>query len=55
MNLSRAVGILEFMIKDGHIDADVFNSFKLSGAMKQYAERRLNPEQVDMDLPGSAD
>lgn len=54
MKLSKALSIMKFMIKDGHIDAHVFDSFQSSGAMKFYAGERLNPEQVDLDLPDSA-
>ncbi|MBF9018226.1 MULTISPECIES: HD domain-containing phosphohydrolase [unclassified Oceanispirochaeta] len=55
MKLSKALSIMDFMIKDGHIDADVFTSFKSSGAMKRYADEELNPEQVDLELPDSAE
>ncbi|MDC7232895.1 MAG: GAF domain-containing protein [Spirochaetales bacterium] len=49
MQLSKALQIMGFMIKDGHIDADVFASFKSSGAIQRYAEEELNPEQVDTE------
>jgi HD-GYP domain-containing protein (c-di-GMP phosphodiesterase class II) len=55
MKLSKAMSIMGFMIKDGHIDADVFESFKLSGAMKRYTDEELNPEQVDFELPDSVE
>ena len=53
MKLSQAVKILGFMVKDKHVDADVFNLFMQSGAVKDYAEAHLKPEQVD-ELPQPA-
>jgi HD-GYP domain-containing protein (c-di-GMP phosphodiesterase class II) len=47
MKLSMAVKILGFMRKDGHIDGDILDLFLASGAYKAYAEKHLNPDQVD--------
>ena len=46
--LSEALKILTFMIKDGHIDADIFDIFLKSGACMKYAEQYLLPEQIDV-------
>ncbi|MBU1229196.1 MAG: GAF domain-containing protein [Proteobacteria bacterium] len=51
MKLSQAVKILGFMVKDKHVDADVFNLFLQSGAVGQYAEAHLKPEQIDEIAP----
>jgi len=45
--LSEAVKILSFMVKDKHIDGDLFRLFLSSGAYLRYAEKYLKPEQRD--------
>jgi HD-GYP domain-containing protein (c-di-GMP phosphodiesterase class II) len=45
--LSEAVKILSFMVKDGHLDGEVFKLFIKSGVYKEYAEYHLAPEQID--------
>lgn len=45
--LSDCVKIMSFMKKDAHIDGDLFELFLRSGVYKTYAERFLQPEQVD--------
>jgi HD-GYP domain-containing protein (c-di-GMP phosphodiesterase class II) len=45
--LSDCVKIMSFMKKDAHIDGDLFELFLESGVYKDYAERFLQPEQVD--------
>jgi HD-GYP domain-containing protein (c-di-GMP phosphodiesterase class II) len=45
--LSDAIRILSFMRKDQHIDGDIFELFLTSGIYKDYAERFLNPDQLD--------
>jgi len=45
--LNESVGILSFMVKDDHIDPDLFELFLTSGVYKTYAETFLRPEQVD--------
>ncbi|MEO5367639.1 MAG: hypothetical protein H7831_15045, partial [Magnetococcus sp. WYHC-3] len=45
--LSEAIRILSFMVKDKHIDADVFKLFLRSGAYRTYADKYLKPEQID--------
>jgi len=45
--LSQAVRIMSFMVKDRHIDKDLFQLFLKSGLHVTYAERYLLPEQID--------
>ena len=45
--LSEAVKILSFMVKDQHIDGDLFRLFLSSGAYLRYAEKYLKPDQRD--------
>ncbi|MBF0220456.1 MAG: GAF domain-containing protein [Gammaproteobacteria bacterium] len=45
--LSESLKIMSFMRNDGHIDPDLFNLFLSSGVYQQYAERFLDPEQID--------
>ncbi|ROL64829.1 HD domain-containing phosphohydrolase [Pseudomonas vranovensis] len=45
--LSESVKILVFMARDKHIDGDLLRLFLSSGVYRQYAERFLQPEQID--------
>ena len=45
--LSETIGIMSFMAKDAHIDADLFALFLRSGAYRDYAERYMQKEQID--------
>ncbi len=45
--LSACVKIMSFMKKDAHIDGDLFELFLTSGIYKDYAERFLDPSQID--------
>jgi HD-GYP domain-containing protein (c-di-GMP phosphodiesterase class II) len=45
--LSESVKILSFFKKDGHIDPDLFDLFLTSGCYRRYAERFLQPHQID--------
>ncbi|SCA55862.1 HD-GYP domain [Candidatus Terasakiella magnetica] len=45
--LSQSVKIMSFMVKDNHIDKDLFELFLSSGKYKEYAEKFLKPEQID--------
>jgi len=47
--LSEAMKIMEFMVKDYHIDPDLFAFFKEAKVYRWYAEKFMNPEQIDMD------
>jgi len=45
--LSEALKILSFMVKDQHIDKDLFELFLTTGIYKTYANQYLHPEQID--------
>ncbi len=45
--LSEAIRIMSFMVKDQHIDPDLFQLFLNSGVYLQYAEKFLDPKQID--------
>ena len=45
--LSEAIKILSFMVKDQHIDKDLFELFLTSGVYKEYALKYLKEEQID--------
>jgi len=58
--LSDSIKIMSFMKKDAHIDGDLFELFLTSGVYKDYAERFLDPSQIDevdisQYLPEAAD
>lgn len=45
--LSASIKILSFMVKDQHIDAELFQLLLESGVYKTYADKFLKPEQID--------
>ncbi len=45
--LSESLKIMSFMVKDQHIDGDIFELFLSSGVYLKYAEAHLKPEQID--------
>lgn len=45
--LTESLKIMSFMVKDKHIDKDLFNLFLTSGLYHKYAEAHLKPEQCD--------
>lgn len=45
--LSEAVRIMGLMVKEGHIDGELFTLFLRSGIHTRYAREHLKPEQVD--------
>ena len=45
--LSEALKIMRCMVKDRHIDPDLFRLFVHSGVYQEYARQHLNPEQID--------
>lgn len=45
--VSDALRIMRFMVKDRHIDPDLFRLFVESGVYKEYAREYLKPEQID--------
>ena len=46
--LSEALAIMAAMTRDQHIDAELFELFLRSGVYRRYAERFLQPEQIDL-------
>ncbi len=45
--LTQAFKIMQFMVKDQHIDGELFALFLRSGIHKTYAEKYLKSEQID--------
>lgn len=45
--LSESLKIMQFMVKDQHIDSDVFELFLTSGVYLDYAKHHLTPSQID--------
>jgi len=45
--LTESIKILSFMVKDKHIDEDIFKLFLASGAYMEYAKKYLNQKQID--------
>ncbi len=45
--LSESLKIMGFMVKDGHIDGELFNLFLKSGIYLKYAKVHLKQEQID--------
>ena len=53
MQLSQAVKILSFMVKDRHIDSEIFNLVLDSDILQEYASKHMDPSQVDdPEIPG---
>lgn len=48
MSLSQAIKILGFMGKDNHIDTDILDVFINTKGHLEYAEKEMNPEQIDV-------
>jgi HD-GYP domain-containing protein (c-di-GMP phosphodiesterase class II) len=48
MKLSQALAIMERFRDNGHIDPDLYAVFVASGVPRQYGERFLKPEQLDI-------
>lgn len=48
IKLSKAIQILGFMKKDGHIDPDIFDLFTKNQIYNDYIKRELNPSQIDL-------
>lgn len=46
-SLSETIRIMGFMVKDSHIDPDLFRLFLSSGVYLDYAREYLDPEQID--------
>ena len=50
MQLSQAVKILGSMAKDRHIDSEIFNLVLESDILKEYAQKHMDPDQVDQTV-----
>jgi len=48
--LSEVVKIMGFMVKDGHIDGELFDFFIKEQIHLKYARDELAPQQIDIDL-----
>ncbi|MCE2573140.1 HD domain-containing phosphohydrolase [Motilimonas eburnea] len=46
-SLSESIKIMSFMVKDQHIDPELFKLFLSSGVYLQYAQTYLQPQQID--------
>ncbi|BDT67490.1 hypothetical protein os1_16660 [Comamonadaceae bacterium OS-1] len=51
MKLSKALEVMVRLAKSGHVDADLFDVFMRQGVYREFGERFLSAEQ--MDLPSS--
>lgn len=49
--LSESFKIMSFMVKDKHIDGELFELFLRSESYKEYAQIHLRPEQIDAVNP----
>lgn len=49
MKISLSLNIMGRMVKDEHIDPDLFDLFVKSRVWEKYAKRVLSPEQLDVD------
>ncbi|GIX21251.1 MAG: HD family phosphohydrolase [Gammaproteobacteria bacterium] len=45
--LSECLAIMARMVRDGHLDPDLFELFVREGVWRRYAEAHLAPEQID--------
>lgn len=45
--LSESIRIMSFMVNDHHLDPDLFKLFLTSEVYKEYADKYLEPDQVD--------
>lgn len=48
MKLSQAMKIMGFMVKDKHVDPEVFGLFNSAEVYKEYALTHLSPAQIDI-------
>ncbi|MDF9882185.1 hypothetical protein OKW12_003353 [Pseudomonas silensiensis] len=51
--MSEALGIMATMCRDAHIDPELFGLFINAGIYLQYADRFLDPRQIDAVDPSS--
>lgn len=48
MKLSKALEVMVRFAKSGYVDADLFDVFMRQGVYREFAERFLSPEQIDL-------
>jgi len=51
--LSESLAILSGLVRQGRLDADLYNLMLDSGVVMRYATTYLNPEQIDLTDPGA--
>ncbi|EKF75858.1 chemotaxis sensory transducer family protein [Alcanivorax hongdengensis A-11-3] len=49
LRLSEALGIMQRMRNNQHLDPDLYRLFILSGVWRQYGQQFLDPQQLDVD------
>jgi HD-GYP domain-containing protein (c-di-GMP phosphodiesterase class II) len=47
LTLSQTLAIMGRMVREQHIDGDLFGLFLQSGVYLRYAERHMDPAQID--------
>jgi HD-GYP domain-containing protein (c-di-GMP phosphodiesterase class II) len=50
MKLSQVIEIMKKFAANGHIDPDLFDVFLREKVWQRYAQRFLDPEQIDIAL-----
>ena len=53
MKLSKALEIMVRFSKNGRIDSDLFDVFVHQGVYRHFAEKYMNPEQIDLPPTGT--
>ncbi|HCI09886.1 MAG TPA: metal-dependent phosphohydrolase, partial [Alcanivorax sp.] len=51
LKLSEALGIMQRMRDNQHLDPDLYRLFLDAGVWRDYARTALDPEQLDVDDP----
>jgi HD-GYP domain-containing protein (c-di-GMP phosphodiesterase class II) len=51
MKLSQALGILQRMVAQNHIDPELYQVFLAQRVWERYARAHLRPEQLDVSDP----
>ncbi|GAL20406.1 chemotactic transducer-related protein [Vibrio maritimus] len=45
--MSEALRIMSFMVRDSHLDGDLFELFLTSGVYLDYAQKNIDHSQID--------
>ena len=53
MKLSKALEIMVRFSKNGRIDSDLFDVFVHQGVYRHFAEKYMNPKQIDLPPTGT--